>query len=325
MINTETKYLGVTLKNPIIVGSSDLTGSLDSLRQLEQAGAGAVILKPIFEEEFIYDIKRNTHVVAHTNNYGENYEYVAQRGEDQAVAAYLDLIVQAKLALSIPVIACIDCFSYENWITYAKQLEEAGCDAIQLNVSILPFDTSLSADDVERSFNDIVRTMNRITSLPIDMKVSPYFTDLSKFLQQLSWMGVQGISIFNRPLTFDVDVDNLNIVKPEKTLVGNDRNDTLLWLSILQGKLKCELSAATADTSDDVVLKMLLMGAGSVQLTASSSDLSPERVSLMVDSLHRWMEKHDYASIADFKGMISLPNVDSTYAVMRTMMMKKFF
>lgn len=323
MVDIHSKYLGLDLRNPIIVGSSHYSGDVESLLRMEQAGVGAVILKPMFEEEFIYDIKQNTHEVAHVNNYGESYAYVSSLGRDGAVPAYLDLIAKAKETLSIPVIACIDCFSYESWITYAKQLEEAGCDAVQLNVSILPLETSLSADDVERSFNDIIRTMKRITSLPIDVKVSPYFTDLAKFMQQLSWMGIQGISIFNRPLLCDVDVENIQLIQSDATK-GIDLYDTLMWLSILKNKLRCDLSAIMPTLSSDLLVKMLLMGAGSVQVSLGREDFSLEGISQMQQGLQAWMEHNGFSSLKDFVGRLALPVNEKSYMVMRTMMMKDF-
>ena len=206
-MNTKIKYLGLELNSPILAGSCGLTANIDNLCKLEECGAGAVVLKSIFEEQIIYDIKRNTHIHAPVGNYGDSYEYIAQHVAADSVAKYFSLIREAKSKLSIPVIGSINCFSHENWVTYAKQFQESGCDALELNMAIMPFDTTTSTDDVERTFSDIIQSLRKIISIPISIKVGPYFTDLAKFMQQLSWSGIQGITMFNKSLQVDIDID----------------------------------------------------------------------------------------------------------------------
>ena len=197
-MNTNIEYLGLKLKSPLIAGSCGLTANTDNLCRLEEAGAGAVVLKSIFEEQIIYDIKRNTHVYAPVGNYGDSYEYIAQHVADDSVSKHFALIREAKKRLSIPVIGSINCFSYENWLTYARQFQDAGCDALELNMAIMPFETSLSTDDVERTFSNIIQSLKKSIDIPISIKVGHYFTDLAKFMQQLSWTGIQGITMFNK-------------------------------------------------------------------------------------------------------------------------------
>ncbi|MBQ2539442.1 MAG: diguanylate cyclase, partial [Bacteroidales bacterium] len=206
-MNTNIEYLGLKLKSPILAGSCGLTANIENLCKLEEAGAGAVVLKSIFEEQIIYDIKRNTHMYAPVGNYGDSYEYIAQHVADDSVQKHFDLIREAKRRLTIPVIGSINCYSHETWLTYAKQFQDAGCDALELNMAIMPFETSLSTDDVERTFSNIVQSLKKSISIPISIKVGTYFTDLAKFMQQLSWMGIQGITMFNKSLQVDVDVD----------------------------------------------------------------------------------------------------------------------
>ena len=176
-MDTKTQYLGLELKSPIVVGSCGLTSDVEKMVQMEQAGAGAVVLKSVFEEQIIYDIKRNTHIVAPTDNYGDSYEYIAAHVADDSLEKHFNMIREAKRRLTIPVIGSINCFSYENWVTYARQFQDAGCDALELNMAILPYETSLSTDDVERTFTQIINTRPRwnlrITSTRFFSPVTP--------------------------------------------------------------------------------------------------------------------------------------------------------
>ena len=158
-MDTKTKYLGLELKSPIIAGSCGLTADVDKMVQMEKAGAGAVIIKSVFEEQIIYDIKRNTTMIAPVDNYGDSYEYIAQHVADDSLERHFAMIREAKNRLSIPVIGSINCFSYETWLNYAKKFQDAGCDALELNMAILPYETSTSSEDVERTFGQIINAM----------------------------------------------------------------------------------------------------------------------------------------------------------------------
>lgn len=324
-MHLETDYLGLHLKNPLVAGGSALTGSLDSLIQLAEAGIGAIILKPIFEEEIIYDIKRNTHEVAPTNNYGESYKFVAEQGREDAFEKYLNLIADAKEKISVPIIGSIDCYSYDNWISYAKRLETAGCDALELNVSIRPYDTSVSADDVERTFSDIVYTIKRVTSLPVAIKMVPYFTDMAKFVQQISWMGIQGISLFNRNPGIDIDLERLAIVDCDSKGLSDDLYNTMCWVSILRNKLRCDISAVASVKTTQDVIKLLLAGAGTVQLTSCLRGQNFDIIAKILGGLEDWMTNKGFDSLADFRGKLSVPSSGNAFMMMRTMQIKDSF
>ena len=244
-MNTETKYLGLELKSPIVVGSCGLTADVDKMVQMEQAGAGAVVVKSVFEEQIIYDIKRNTHMVAPTDSYGDSYEYIAQHVADDSLEKHFSMIREAKRRLTIPVIGSINCFSYENWLTYAQKFEEAGCDALELNMAILPYETSLSADDVERVFSQVINTLRKSISIPISIKVGSYFTDMAKQMQQLSWMGIQGVTMFNKSVEVDIDIENETLKNASFLSNPEEIHKTLRWVAILSKKMRCDLSAST--------------------------------------------------------------------------------
>ena len=323
-MNTKVKYLGLELKSPIIAASSGLTASVDNLVKLERAGAGAVILKSIFEEQIIYDIKRNTHVFAPVGNYGASYEYIAQHVADDSLNKHFAMIKEAKSRLTIPVIGSINCFSYENWLTYAIRFQEAGCDALELNMAILPYETSLSSDDVERTFTQIINTLRKSVSIPISIKVGTYFTDMAKQMQQLSWMGIQGVTMFNKSVQVDIDIENETLKNASFLSNPDELHNTLRWVAILSKKMRCDISASTGVYSADDVVKLLLAGANSVQVVSCLYKNGVDALREMNDGLCQWMERKGYESIDRFRGKLAVQPNDKASVAMRTQFMKYF-
>ena len=323
-MDTKIKYLGLELKSPVIVGSCGLTADVDKMVEMEKAGAGAVVLKSIFEEQIIHDIKRNTHVVAPTDNYGDSYEYIAMHVADDSLEKHFAMIREAKRRLTIPVIGSINCFSYENWLTYAKKFEEAGCDALELNMAILPYETSLSADDVERTYTQIINTLRKSVSIPISIKVGTYFTDMAKQLQQLSWMGIQGVTMFNKSVEVDIDIENETLRNASYLSVHEDMYRTLRWVALMSKKMRCDISASSGVYTADDVVKMLLAGANSVQVVSCLYKNGIDTLKELNAGLQAWMQKKGYENIAAFRGKLAVQPADKASVAMRTQFMKYF-
>ena len=323
-MDTKTKYLGLELKSPIIAGSCGLTADVDKMVQMEQAGAGAVVLKSVFEEQIIYDIKRNTHIVAPTDNYGDSYEYIAQHVADDSLEKHFSMIREAKRRLTIPVIGSINCFSYENWLTYAMKFQDAGCDALELNMAILPYETSLSSDDVERTFTQIINTLRKSVSIPISIKVGTYFTDMAKQMQQFSWMGIQGVTMFNKSVQLDVDVESETLKNAAYLSTPEDLFNTLRWVAILAKKMRCDISASTGVYTADDVVKLLLTGATTVQVVSCLYKNGIDTLRDLNSGLQAWMEKKGYNNIAAFRGKLAVQPTDKASVAMRTQFMKYF-
>lgn len=323
-MTTNTKYLGLDLKSPVIAGSCGLTASVDNLCKLEAAGAGAVVVKSVFEEQIIYDIKRNTHIMAPVDNYGASYEYIAQHVADDSLERHFTIIREAKKSLSIPVIGSVNCYSHENWLTYAKKFEEAGCDALELNMAILPYETSLSSDDVERTFNNIIQTLKKSVSIPISIKVGPYFTDMAKFMQQLSWTGIGGITMFNKSLEVDIDIESEKTTNASVLSSPESLYNTLRWTAILSKKLRCDLSATTGVSTSDDVVKLLLAGAKTVQVASCLYRNGVEYMRNLNEGLGQWMRKKGYDSIDQFRGKLAVRPNETASMVMRTQFMHYF-
>ena len=323
-MNTETKYLGLELKSPIVVGSCGLTSDVAKMVQMEKAGAGAVVIKSVFEEQIIHDIKRNTHMVAPTDNYGDSYEYIAQHVADDSLEKHFSMIREAKRSLTIPVIGSINCFSYENWLTYAQKFQEAGCDALELNMAILPYETTLSADDVERTFNQIINTLRKSITIPISIKVGTYFTDMAKQMQQLSWMGIQGVTMFNKNVQVDIDIESETLRNASYLSTHEEMYNTLRWVALLSKKMRCDLSASTGVYMADDVVKMLLAGATTVQVVSCLYKNGIDTLRELNDGLRGWMQRKGYENIAAFRGKLAVMPADKASVAMRTQFMKYF-
>lgn len=323
-MDTKVNYLGLELKSPIVAGSCGITSNVDNLVRLEECGAGAVVLKSIFEEQIIHDIKRNTQTFAPVDNYGESYDYIAQHIENDSMSKFFNIVAEAKRRLTIPVIGSVNCYSYDSWISYASRFEEAGCDAIELNMAILPYDVSLSVDDVERTFSNTVQALRKSVSIPISIKVGPYFTDMAKFMQQLSWSGVAGITMFNKSLCIDIDTEREELGHADSLSSPNELYNTVRWTAIMANKLRCDLSATTGVSDADDVVKLLLAGAKTVQVASCLYRNGVDYMKDLNEGLRAWMEKKGYASVKQFCGKLAMKQNEQASVLLRTQFMRYF-
>ena len=323
-METKTKYLGLEIDSPIVVGSCGLTNDINNLQKIEEAGAGAVIIKSVFEEQIIYDIKRNLSMMAPTDSYGMSYEYVASHVSDDSLGKHFDLIKEAKKRLHIPVVGSINCYSFENWMTYTQRFQEAGCDALELNMAILPYETSLSSEDVDRLFSNIINTLRKSVSIPVSVKVSQNFTDMANFMQRLSWMNINGITMFNKALNVDIDVDKMELTHAPSLSSPDEIYNTLRWVAILSNKLRCGISASTGVHSANDVVKMLLAGAETVQVVSCLYKNGIDYLRVLNDGLRKWMSEKGFESISQFRGKMAVKANDEASMFFRTQFMKHF-
>ncbi|MBP5189835.1 MAG: dihydroorotate dehydrogenase-like protein [Bacteroidales bacterium] len=323
-MDTKTKYLGLEIESPIVVGSCGLTSDINNLVKMEQAGAGAVVIKSVFEEQIIYDIKRNLSMMAPTDNYGMSYEYVASHVSDDSLGKHFELIKEAKSRLHIPVVGSINCYSFENWMTYTQRFQEAGCDALELNMAILPYEPSLSYEDVDRLFSNIINTLRKSVNIPVSIKVSQNFTDMANFMQRLSWMNINGITMFNKALNIDIDIDKMELTHAPSLSNPEDIYDTLRWVAILSKKLRCDISASTGVHSAADVVKMLLAGAGTVQVVSCLYKNGVDYLRTLNDGLRQWMEEKGFDSLSQFRGKMAVKSNDEASMFFRTQFMKHF-
>ncbi len=322
MADFKTNYMGLELKNPIIVGSSGLTNSVENIIDIEKNGAGAVVLKSLFEEQIMQEVSKTISQDAHT--YPEAADYISNYSKDTAVGNYIKLIKDAKAAVNIPVIASINCVSSVEWISYASKMEEAGADALELNVFIMPSDPHKSGDENEKMYLDIIQKVQKVISIPIAIKLSYYFSSLAKTALSLSWTGISGMVLFNRFFSPDIDIDTFEIKPTNVFSTPEELSTSLRWVAMLSSRLHCDIAASTGIHDGTSVIKQLLAGAKAVQISSVLYKNGFGEIKTMLSDLEKWMEKHSFKSLDDFVGKMSIKETDNPAAYERVQFMKYF-
>ncbi len=319
-----TRYLGLDLESPIIAGSSGMTNSVKKVQQLAQYGAGAVVLKSIFEEEIAFeheDVMREASAAGVNLDQFDYYDFHL-RGEK--LSGYTDLIKGAKDAVSIPIIASINCVYSHEWISFAEEIQQAGADAIELNMFFLPSDFKRSVADQERMYFKVIEKLVGTVSIPVSLKISYYFSNLGQMIQRLSRTGISGLVLFNRFFSPDIDIDNFKITSSFVLSSPGELALSLRWIAIMANKVKCDLAASTGVHDGEAAIKQLLAGAAVVQVASSLYKNGPQAIGQMRDTLTAWMEKHRFNRLADFCGKMSQERTSDPAAFERVQFMKYF-
>ncbi len=309
-VDLTSQYLGLTLKHPIVASAGPLTGELDSLCQLEQAGVSAVVLPSLFEEQITRDEQRIHSLYEYqTFSTAESLSYFPELDDHRSIPDhYLGLLASAKKALSIPVIPSLNGSTIGGWTRYAKSFADAGADAIELNIYFVPTDPRMTADDVEKRYADLVATVSNAVSIPIAVKIGAQFSSLVNFVPRLAAAGARGVVLFNRYLEPDIDLETLRIV-PQ--LVLSHRNELRLplrWIAILRDQVRISLGATSGVHLVEDVIKMLLVGADACLLTSSLLRHGPAYAEELVKKLREWLHLHEYDSVEQLKGSMSYHN-----------------
>lgn len=310
-IDLKTEWTGLPLKNPLVASSSPLTGRIDTLKRLEDKGIAAVVLPSIFEEQLEHEdteLHRARHIGAETfgeaaGGYFPELPNVKRRSDEQ-----LELVRMAKEALSIPVIGSLNGHTLGGWTAYAQRLEEAGADALELNLYFVPADVTKSGAEVEKEYVDLVTLVRSKTSLPMSVKLSPFFSSPGHVARKLVDGGVRGLVLFNRFMQPDIDLERLS-VEPRVVLSTSDEvRLPLRWIALLRGRLTASLAATSGvhDVAD--VLKLILAGADVAMMTSSLLKRGPDHVEQVLAGMVSWMEVREYASVQQMKGALSQEN-----------------
>jgi len=322
-----TNYLGIKLKNPIIASSSGLTDTVDKLVELENAGVAAVVLKSIFEEEIVMHTQRSFEKMSASGFiYPETMEYFEYDYEEieDPVQIYLKLITDAKKKLTIPVIASINCLSHGGWEDFALKVEKAGADALELNVFLLPSDTSRSAEEFEKVYFDVVKSVVAKVKIPVALKMGPYASNLSSLIEKLSKTGIKGLVLFNRSYNTDFDINTLEFTNSSVLTSSSDMYQTLRWIALSAGKVNCDLAASTGVHDGTGVIKMLLAGANAVQVASTLYRNGNTQVAKMLSDLTEWMDAQGHKSLKDFAGKMSYQQTYNPAAFERVQFMKHY-
>lgn len=325
MVDLTTNFLGFALRNPLIVGSSGLTDSMEKLKEIERAGAGAVILKSLFEEEIVAEMEEAMHrMTGRQLVYPETFDYMDQEDDEDSVRKYLGLIQEAKKSLSIPVIASINCVSDQKWTYFSKEIEEAGADAIELNLFILPTDFSRTAAENEQLYFDIVEKVLEATKLPILLKISYYASNLGQMIQKLSSTGIKGITLFNRFYSPDFNLETYQVISSNVLSHPSDLHMSLRWIAVMSDRVNCDLAASTGVHDGEAFIKQLLAGANAVQVVSTLYRHGIGYIENILDDMRRWMEHEGYQGIDDFRGKMSQARSSNPASYERVQFMKNF-
>jgi dihydroorotate dehydrogenase (fumarate) len=305
MADLRTRYLGMELSSPLVASSSPLTGTLDGLRRLEAAGAGAVVLPSLFEEELAESGRH------HGPGPGDQAGYGA--GPD----AYLSLVERASQQLSVPVVASLNGVSRGGWVRYATRLEEAGADALELNIYYVSSRPGLSASDVEWHYLDVVRAVRQATRLPLAVKLSPYFSSLANLAGQLVEAGANGLVLFNRFYQPDLDIEAMEVLPALELSTSAELRLPLRWIAILHRRHRVSLAASTGVHTATDVLKVLLAGADVAMMTSALLRNGPDHLRPVEVQVRDWMDRHGYETVDQLRGRLSQRSVPDPAAFER--------
>jgi len=324
MVNLETTYMGIKLKNPLIVGSSGLTNSVENIIEIEKNGAAAVVLKSLFEEQISHAASNTLSQNEFANYYPEAEDYVKQYTRMADVEKYIDLIKSSKEKVNIPIIASVNCISNTEWIDFAKRIEQAGADGLELNIFVLPSDISKDGAENEAVYFEIVKSIKKVVTIPVALKISYYFSGLAKTVNALSWSGIDGLVLFNRFYSPDFDIETLE-VKPSYIFSNpSDLSLSLRWVAMLSNHVNCDIAASTGVHDGRALIKQLLAGAKAVQIASVLYKKGFKEIGSMLEDLENWMERKNFTSLDQFTGHLSVKKTDNPAAFERVQFMKHF-
>ena len=304
MANLSTQYMGLSLPNPIIVSSCSLVMNEEGVRRCADAGAGAVVLKSLFEEQIQSEI-RDMEEQMGPPWHPEMVEYVERMGMELGPREYLELIEKAKRATSIPVIASLNCVSPKQWVDYARQIADAGADALELNISMMPRDPARSSEEIESLYTDILSAVKDQVEIPVAMKIGPYFTSMARIASELSARGVSALVLFNRFYQLDIDIEKLELTPGYRFSSPEELHLPLRWIALLAGNVECDLSASTGVHDGTDAIKLLLAGADAVQVCSTLYMNGIAQIGRILETLESWMEKHGVETIGQIRGKMS--------------------
>lgn len=326
MVDLATTYLGLALRNPIVAGSSGLTDSVAGVQDLEANGAGAVVLKSIFEEEILMELAPLVEAgpSSYQREYLEYVDYYDYELRREQMSEHVDLVQESKRSVSIPVIASVNCTYSDEWVAYARRLQSAGADALELNMSFLPTDFTRDTQEMERAYFEIIEAVRHAVSIPIALKISYYFTNLGPMIERLSKTGVEGLVLFNRFWSPDIDLDDLRIVSGNVLSTPAEITTSLRWIAVMADRVTCDLAASTGVHDGKAVVKQLLAGAQVVQVASALYRHGSAHIGTMLDEVTDWMDAHDYSAVGDFRGKLSQARTTNPAAYERVQFMKNF-
>ncbi|MBW7958482.1 MAG: dihydroorotate dehydrogenase-like protein [Anaerolineae bacterium] len=319
MVDLETNYLGLPLKSPLVVSSNPLTYELDNLRQMEDAGAAGIILYSLFEEQIeLAEMGFADYYQRHREEMPEPLRHIADMKEyNQGAGNYLAHTYQAKKALSIPVIASLNGYYSSGWTRYARLIEAAGADALELNIYYLPTKAHISGAEVEQMYVDLVREVTSSVQIPVAVKLSPYFSALANISKRLVNSGARGLVLFNRFYQPDFDIVNRAVVPSLDLSTSSELRLRLRWVALLTGQIEADLAITGGVHSVEDVIKSLMAGATVVTLASALLENGIKHLTTLTNGLDQWLESNAYTSVKEVRGLLSRAQIGDSAALER--------
>jgi dihydroorotate dehydrogenase (fumarate) len=341
MADLSIQYLGMKLKNPVIIGSSGLTGSVGEVKHAAASGAGALVLKSIFEEQILHEIdsfitrsERNggdsfqkgyrSVLQEREYDYEEAYAYLQDHAKEQTLGKYLSFVEESKKSVDIPVIASINCTTAYDWHYFARRIESAGADALELNVFVLPSNTMKTSAENEQVYFDIIDAVRKQIKIPVTLKISYYLSGLANTAIDLSKSGISGLVLFNRPFHPDIDIDKLEVNAKYLLSDPSEYSQVLRWIALLSGRVDCPLVATTGIHHAEAAIKQILAGATAVQVVSALYKEGFGVISGIVEGIGQWMDKMGFATIDDFRGKMNQQNLKNPAEFERVQFMRLY-
>lgn len=323
-VDLTTTYLGLRLRNPLVVSAGPMTERLEDLPKLEAAGAGALVLPSLWEEQIEhYDAEAERLLEFGAGAFAEATHYFPEFEDRRASPAeYLLKIEEAKKAVTIPVIASLNGVTTGGWVRYAKMIEQAGADALELNIYFLATDADRSSDAVERQYLDLVESVRSEVSIPLAVKIGPFFSSLPYFARRLQTAGASGLVLFNRFLQPDIDLETLSVAPHLLLSDSREVRLPLRWIAILRDKLQISLAGNSGVHTSADVIKLLLAGADAVMFVSSLLQRGPAHIAELLTGTNDWLARHEYESVEQMKGSLSQANCPDPAAFERANYMK---
>jgi dihydroorotate dehydrogenase (fumarate) len=314
-----TTYLGLTLRTPLVPSASPLSEEIDNIRRMEDAGAAAVVLYSLFEEQLVRDrFELHHHLTQGTESFAEALTYYPEPTEYHlGPEGYLEHIRKAKAAVGIPVIASLNGTSLGGWTSYAKQMQEAGADALELNVYYIPTDVQQTAEQVEQTYLDILQAVKAVVAIPVALKLGPFFSNMARMARRLDDTGANALVLFNRFYQPDIDLEALE-VRPHVLLsTPQAMRLPLTWIGILYGRIRADMAATSGVHAADDVIKLLMVGANVTMLCSALLQHGIEHIRSVEQGVRDWMETHEYTSVRQMRGSMSQQNVADAASFVR--------
>ena len=318
-MDLRTTYMGLELRSPVVASASTLSEDVENIYRMEDAGAGAVVMFSLFEEQIRQENAFYEHVQdATTNTFAEALDYFPQADAYHVgTEKYLEIIRQATERVDIPIIASLNGITNEGWIAYARQMQEAGASGLELNIFYIPADLNTTGKEVEQRYLDIIKTVKATVTIPVAVKLNPYFSAMGHIAQQMEQAGADALVLFNRFYQPDFDIDNLQVIPSLKFSTAQEIRLPLLWISVLYGRLPASLAATTGVQGAPEVIKYLLAGTDVVMTASALYKFGIGHIGSMLTGLRNWMEGFQFTSLSDFRGMMSQKNVKNPSAFER--------